>query len=262
MTKAQKLLRELLDRQSIQRQRLAELAGVETLTDEQRSEFRSDRKGHAGPRAPAPGRARRGRRRTREPLRRRRRREPRTASPRGPLDGRLVRAGRARGSRRPGRGARVQFKRSAWALIASRCAYWLPRPSKCVRRPTPTGWSARRGWLDRLFADAAAMRLGITFDSVSPGAESYPVTTAGATGAQRGRTEAAENAAWTVGTTKLEPTRNAVHLVFSTEDAARMPGLEDAFTARSTPRAGRRGRQGDFRRGFRRERKLGRYHRD
>ena len=84
-------------------------------------------------------------------------------------------------------------------------------------------------WLDRLFADSMAMRLGITFESVEPGIPTYPLTTAGATAAQRGRTEAAADAAWTVGVTELKPTRNAVRAVFSEEDAMRLPGLEEAL---------------------------------
>ena len=55
------------------------------------------------------------------------------------------------------------------------------------------------------------------------------MTTAGASAAQRGRGEAAADAAWTVGLTELKPTRNAVRLVFSVEDAARIPNLESAL---------------------------------
>ncbi len=84
-------------------------------------------------------------------------------------------------------------------------------------------------WLDRLFADSAAMRLGITMPSVAAGKASYPVTTAGASAAQRGRGEAASDASWTVGVTELQPTRNTVRAVFSVEDAARLRGLEDAL---------------------------------
>ena len=90
--------------------------------------------------------------------------------------------------------------------------------------------STPRRWLDRLFADTAAMRLGVTMESVPTGAASFPVTTAGASAAQRGRTEAAADAAWTVGVTELKPTRNAVRAEFSIEDAARIPGLESALT--------------------------------
>ena len=84
-------------------------------------------------------------------------------------------------------------------------------------------------WLDRLFSDAAASRVGVTFESVEPGAKSYPITLTGASGAQRGRTEAAAVAGWTFGTTELKPTRNAVHAVFSREDDLRNPGLQSAL---------------------------------
>ena len=88
-----------------------------------------------------------------------------------------------------------------------------------------------RTWLDRLFAETAAMELGITMESVPVGSASYPVTTAGASAAQRQRTtDAAADAAWTIGVTELKPKRNAVRLVFSIEDAARIPGLESALT--------------------------------
>ena len=67
-------------------------------------------------------------------------------------------------------------------------------------------------------------------ESVEAGVASYPVTTAGASAAQRGRSEDAADAAWAVGVTEIKPTRNAVRLVFSVEDAARIPGLEAALT--------------------------------
>ena len=85
-------------------------------------------------------------------------------------------------------------------------------------------------WLDRLFSVSAAKRLGVTFESVAPGMKSYPVILTGATGKQRGRTEDAAIAAWTVGVTELKPTRNSVHAVFSREDDLRNPGLQDALT--------------------------------
>ena len=87
-----------------------------------------------------------------------------------------------------------------------------------------------RRWVDRLFSETAAMRLGITMESVPVGSASFPVTTAGSSAAQRGRTEAAADGAWTIGVTELKPTRNAVRAVFSIEDAARIPGLESALT--------------------------------
>ena len=87
-----------------------------------------------------------------------------------------------------------------------------------------------RTWLDRLFAETAAMRLGITMESVPAGSASFPVTTAGASAAQRGKDQAAADTAWTVGVTELTPKRNSATLKFSMEDTARIPGLESALT--------------------------------
>lgn len=84
-------------------------------------------------------------------------------------------------------------------------------------------------WLDRLFSETAAAHLGITFETVESGVASFPVTTAGAAAAQRGRAQAADDAAWTVGTSELKPTRNAVRAVFTAEDALRLPALEEAL---------------------------------
>ena len=91
------------------------------------------------------------------------------------------------------------------------------------------GQATQHSWLDRLFADSAAARLGISMESVPPGQAVYMTTTAGATGAQRSRSQAAAAAVWTVGVKTLEPKRNAVHAIYSIEDAARLPGLSDAL---------------------------------
>ena len=85
-------------------------------------------------------------------------------------------------------------------------------------------------WIDRLFAGSAAQAVGITMESVPAGVASFPVTSAGASAAQRGRQEAAADAAWTISVSELKPTRNSVRVVFSVEDAARIPGLESALT--------------------------------
>ena len=81
----------------------------------------------------------------------------------------------------------------------------------CLPRRRPLAW----GW---------------TFRSVAPGVASFPITTAGATGAQRAKEQEAAAAVWSVGLTELKPTRDAVHATFVMEDAARLPGLEDALT--------------------------------
>ena len=89
--------------------------------------------------------------------------------------------------------------------------------------------STQTRWIDRVFSQASAMMLGVTFDQVAPGAASYPVTATGATAAQRGRQQVAADAAWTLSVEELKPTRNAVRAVYSNEDALRLPGLEDAL---------------------------------
>ena len=53
-------------------------------------------------------------------------------------------------------------------------------------------------WLDRVFAGSAAERVGISFRPQSPGVASFPVTTAGGSPAQRGRTEDTAEGTYTV----------------------------------------------------------------
>ena len=99
-----------------------------------------------------------------------------------------------------------------------------------VRATTDTDAArTQASWLDRLFSETAAMALGVTFQGVAPGTSSHPITSAGASAAQRARSESATAASWTVGTTEIKPTRNAVRAVFSEEDSYRLPGLEDAL---------------------------------
>ena len=88
---------------------------------------------------------------------------------------------------------------------------------------------AQQTWLDRLFADTAAMRLGITMRSVGAGVQSVPMTTAGADFAMKEREAAIGDAAWTVGVTESKPKRGGVRAKFTAEDAARLPGLESAL---------------------------------
>ena len=84
-------------------------------------------------------------------------------------------------------------------------------------------------WLDRLFADTSAMYLGVTFETVSPGISAHPVTSAGASSAQRGRANATTDASWKVDVKEIKPTRNSVRAVFSEQDSYRLPGLEAAL---------------------------------
>ena len=91
------------------------------------------------------------------------------------------------------------------------------------------GQANQQTWIDRLFEDSAATRVGVTMRSVRPGVASVPVTTAGASFAMKEKEAAAGDAAWTIGVTELKPKRGSVRAVFTVEDAARLPGLENAL---------------------------------
>ena len=116
------------------------------------------------------------------------------------------------------------------ALGMSRDSFPLRLLAPEARATTDAEAKANQGtWVDRLFGDSAARWLGVSMPSVGAGVAAYPVTTAGASAAQRGRTEAAADGAWTVGVTEVKPTRSAVRAAFSVEDAARLPGVEAAL---------------------------------
>ena len=232
MTKVQARFRELRDRQSKQRQRMAELAAADSLTDETRCELdglesgvpdlerqlraaqvavdeeEREQRSEAGNRNEDPE--------TREL------RELQTKSRVGDFVVAAI-------EQRAVDGASREFSQAVGAN--GRFPVQLLAPAYVEKRATTDADVAanQQEWLDRLFFDTAAQYLGVTMRSAAPGVASVPVTTAGASAAQRGRTQAAADAAWTVGTTEIKPTRNAVRAVFSTEDAARIPGLEDAL---------------------------------
>ena len=84
-------------------------------------------------------------------------------------------------------------------------------------------------WLDRVVAETAAARLGVTFPMVPAGTAAYPVTSVGEPGKQRGRTQAASEGTYTVAVTELKPTRHAVTGIYSIEDELRLPGLAAAI---------------------------------
>ena len=89
--------------------------------------------------------------------------------------------------------------------------------------------TSQGSWLDRVFHGTAAERVGISFRPVAPGVAAYPVTTAGGTPVQRGRTEAVTESTYTVAVTEIKPARRAVHGIYSIEDDMRLPGLADAI---------------------------------
>ena len=246
MTDAQKRLRDLKARQSKERQRMAELGGAETLTDETRAELDTIEGG-------TPDLERQIRAATvaveAEET------EQRRVNPGGDpatdtetrerleLRGRIT-LGRyltAAVEKRAADGAEAEYMGAIempvlgpnggaafpLELLAppERRAATEDRANTAVDTATMP-----RTWLDRLFAGTAAEAVGVTMESVPVGKSSHPVTTAGAAAAQRGKSEAAADTAWSIGVTELTPKRNAVRLLFGIEDAARIPGLESALT--------------------------------
>ena len=241
MTAAQKRLRDLRARQSQERGRMAELGMVDALTDETRAELDTIEGG-----TPDLERQIRGATvavETEEAEQRTVAPEHRDADPE--LRERLELRAKVRMSnyivaaveQRAVVGPEAEYN-AAVAITGNRFPLELLAPpearaARAEDRATTNVDVATmpRTWLDRLFAETAAMRLGISMESVPVGSASYPVTTAGASTAQRQRsTDAAADAAWTIGVTELKPKRNAVRLLFSIEDAARIPGLESALT--------------------------------
>ncbi len=91
------------------------------------------------------------------------------------------------------------------------------------------GRTEQGSWLDRIFANSAASRVGISFRDVPAGVVAYPVTTAGGSAVMRGRTEAVTESTYTIAVTEIKPARAAVHGVYSVEDDARLPGMADAI---------------------------------
>ena len=236
MTPAQKRLRELRERASKERQRMAELANEESLTDETRAELDRieagtpdlERQLRAAQKAvdaeEAEQRAAGAAARQPEGDAEDRERSELRAKVR--LSGYVAAAVEQRGAD----GAEAEYN-AALGIAGNRFPLELLAPPVEERATTDTNTTTTpRRWLDRLFAGTAAERVGVTMESVPAGEASFPVTTAGASAAQRGRSEAAMAAAWTLGITELKPTRNAVRLTFNVEDAARIPGLESALT--------------------------------
>ena len=125
-------------------------------------------------------------------------------------------------------GAEAEYN-AARGIAGNRFPLEMLAPPLEPRATTDTATTPRR-WLDRLFAGTASERVGITMESVPAGIASFPVTTAGASEAQRAKSQVTADAAWTIGVTEMKPKRNAVRLVFNIEDAARIPGLESALT--------------------------------
>ena len=91
------------------------------------------------------------------------------------------------------------------------------------------GEANQGSWLDMLFAEASATKLGVSMRSVGSGIAAYPITTSGPIGVQRQRAEAVGAVSLGLTVHEMKPTRMATHLIYSVEDVARLPGLADAI---------------------------------
>ena len=234
MTAAQKRLAAMKKRQSEERQRLAELNVADALTDETRAELDQIMAGtadlerllrlatqaveHEDAEQRAAGAASEpagdGEDRERLELRRKIR-----------LAGYVTAAIESRAAA----GAEAEYN-AAIGITGNRFPLELLAPAE--RRTATDGdvLTMPRTWLDRLFSGTAAAAVGVSMESAPAGSASYPVTTAGASTGQRGKSQAAADSAWTIAVTELKPKRNSVRLLFNVEDTARIPGLESALT--------------------------------
>ena len=115
--------------------------------------------------------------------------------------------------RRGATGAKLELNQAYGIKEANRFPLILLAPEVEVRAETDIDTAVvPRQWLDRLFATSAASRVGVTFESVSPGVASFPVTTAGPAGAQRARMENTAVGTWTVEVKEGKP-KGIIYLI-------------------------------------------------
>ena len=124
-------------------------------------------------------------------------------------------------------GAEAEFNA---ALQLPEGAFPLALLAPETRAVTATNAGATQGeWTDRLFSGTAAAAMGVSFPAAGPGRQAYPVTTAGGSPSQRDPAEAAGDAVWTVGVVEAKPKGSRVRAVFTVEDAARLGDLDGAL---------------------------------
>ena len=118
---------------------------------------------------------------------------------------------------------------AAMGIAGNRFPLEMLAPVETRATTTAESETTQRTWLDRLFAGTAASSVGVTMIAVEPGVSSHPLTTAGAGFAMKEKGVAVADASWTVGITEAKPKRGGVRALFSIEDSARLPGIEDAL---------------------------------
>ena len=104
-----------------------------------------------------------------------------------------------------------------------------PQPLETRAARDGDAMASQASWLDRVMAGTAAERLGVSFRTVAPGVATFPVTTAGGSPVQRGRTQAVTESTYSFAVEEMKPTRAAVNGKYSIEDDLRLPGMADAI---------------------------------
>ena len=91
------------------------------------------------------------------------------------------------------------------------------------------GAASQATWLDYLFANTAAERVGVSFRPVASGTHTVPTFSAAPSGVQRARGEAVAEGTYTLAVSEMTPKRSAVYGVYSVEDERRLGGMSDAM---------------------------------
>ena len=87
-----------------------------------------------------------------------------------------------------------------------------------------------QGWLDMAFAGTVVDHLGVSVRITQPGSARYPVVESVGVPKQRGKEEDAAVSVFTFGLKDTDPTRMALHIEFTGEDAYRLPEMEMALS--------------------------------
>ena len=114
------------------------------------------------------------------------------------------------------------------ALLVDRPGAGEERADATTNAPSDVG-ATQRPVLGRVFADTAAMFLGVEMPNVGVGEANFPVLSSGATGQFKAKGDAKDAEAATIGAEVLTPKRLTARYVFGVEDAARLGGMEEAL---------------------------------
>ena len=102
------------------------------------------------------------------------------------------------------------------------------RADAATTAPTDVG-ASQASILGRVFVGTAASYLGVSMPQVGIGEVNYPVLSAGVSPEMKSKGAVKDAEAATISTTVLEPRRLTARYLFSVEDTARLRGMEEAL---------------------------------